>query len=291
MTKLAWDNVGERFYETGVDQGVLYIPSNLGVYNNGVAWNGLTAVTETPSGATSTAQYADNIKYLNLVSAETLDGTIEAFTYPDEFAQYDGLDVPTPGVMVGQQSRKGFGLCYRTRVGNDVDGDSLGYKLHLMYGVSASPSEKVYGTINDTPAPIAFKWTITTTPVSVTGKKPTSLITIDSTKVLAADLTALELILYGSAGIDPALPLPDDVISMFSTGVTTVATLTPATYVTGTHTITIPTQTGIVYSIAGVTQAAGPIVLTEGQSVIVTASAIPGYVIGAGNDNDWEFTY
>lgn len=196
MSKLIWDQTGERLYETGVKNGVLYIPTN-GVYNKGVAWNGLTAVTESPSGAEATALYADDIKYLSLMSTEEFGATVEAYTYPDEFAQCDGSASLATGVMIGQQPRKTFGLSYKTTVGNDVDGNDYGYKLHLIYGALAAPSEKAYSTINDSPEAITFSWEITTTPVNVTGAKPTASITIDSTKADAEKLAALEKILYG----------------------------------------------------------------------------------------------
>jgi hypothetical protein len=218
MPALVWDQVGERTYETGVDHGVLYIPDAQGVYASGVAWNGLTSVSETPSGAESTAQYADNIKYLNLISAEEFGATLEAFTYPVEFNEYDGLALPHDGVVVGQQPRKMFGLSYRTRLGNDVEGDEYGYKLHLVYGCIASPSEKAYNTINDSPEAITFSWDVSTTPVPVTGYKPTSLLVVDSSVVAPADLTALETALYGDATTGTAhLPTPDEVIAMFVT--------------------------------------------------------------------------
>lgn len=216
MPPLTWDEVGEKLYETGVDHGVLYLPDNAGVYNTGYAWNGLTTVTESPSGAEPNPQYADNIKYLNLYSAEEFGATIEAFTYPEEFGQCDGTAVPAPGVAIGQQGRKMFGLSYRTKVGNDVDGIDFGYKLHLIYGCQAAPSEKAYATINDSPEAIAFSWEITTTPVPVTDYGPTSLIVIDSTVVDAADLTALEALLYGTT-LAAALPAPDAVIALFGT--------------------------------------------------------------------------
>jgi hypothetical protein len=216
MAPLTWDQVGERFYEVGVDHGVLYLPDAAGVYNTGFAWNGLTTVTESPSGAEASPQYADNIKYLNLISAEEFGGTIEAFTYPDEFGQCDGTDLPAPGVAVGQQGRKMFGMSYRTRVGNDVDGTEHGYKLHLLYGLQAAPSEKAYATINDSPEAIAFSWEVTTSPVPVTDHKPTSLIVIDSTVVDSADLTALETLLYGNGAVEAALPTPDAVIALFA---------------------------------------------------------------------------
>lgn len=217
MAPLTWDQVGEKVYETGVDHGVLYIPDSVtGVYDEGFAWNGLTTVTESPSGAEASAQYADNIKYLNLISAEEFGATIEAFTYPDEFGQCDGSVAAQPGVLLGQQGRKMFGLSFRTRMGNDVDGTDYGYKLHLVYGCQAAPSEKAYATINDSPEAITFSWEVTTTPVPVTGNKPTSLLVIDSTVVDAADLAALEALLYGSGAVLAALPLPDAVIALFA---------------------------------------------------------------------------
>lgn len=210
MSKLTWDASGERLYETGVKQGVLYVMDS-NVYGNGVAWNGLTAITESPSGAESTPLYADDIKYLDLRSTEEFGATIEAYTYPDEFAVCDGSASLADGVSIGQQARKMFGLCYRTTVGNDTDGTDHGYKLHLIYGATASPSEKAYETINDSPEAITFSWEITTTPVSVTGFKPTASITIDSTKADPTCLAALEEKLYGGTSTEPTLPLPDEV--------------------------------------------------------------------------------
>lgn len=217
MSKLVWDKTGERLYETGVRQGVLYLQAAGGTYPKGVAWNGLTNITETPSGAEATALYADDIKYLNLISAEELGGTIEAYTYPDEFAECDGSASLTAGVYIGQQDRKSFGLCYRTTLGNDVESNAHGYKLHLIYGALASPSEKAYSTINDSPEAITFSWEFNTTPVNVTGHKPTASITIDSTKVDTTKMAALEKILYGDAEIDPRLPLPDEVAQIITT--------------------------------------------------------------------------
>lgn len=214
---LTWDGTGEKVYESGVDHGVLYIPSVTGVYDTGFAWNGLTGVTESPSGAEPNPQFADNIKYLNLLSAEEFGGTIEAFTYPDEFGQCDGSVQPEAGVTVGQQGRKSFGLAFRTKIGNDVDGVDHGYKLHLVYGALVSPSERAYSTINESPEAINFSWEFTTTPAPVTGLKPTALITIDSTVVAPADLAALEQILYGNSvgSVQPKLPTPDEVIALF----------------------------------------------------------------------------
>ena len=218
MAKLTWDNTGERIFETGVKQGVLYPIQSDGKYTKGVAWNGLTAVTESPSGAEATALYADDIKYLNLLSNEEFGATIEAYTYPDEFAECDGSAELATGVMIGQQKRKTFGLCYRTTVGNDVEGNDYGYKLHLVYGCLAAPSEKGYSTINDNPDAITFSWEVSTTPVNVEGFKPTSQITIDSTKADPTKLAALEAVLYGGAETEAKLPLPDEVATLMSAG-------------------------------------------------------------------------
>lgn len=226
MAKLVWDADSKRTYETGVDHGVLYVKNPDGTYPNGVAWNGLTAVTESPSGAEATPLYADNIKYLNLRSAEEFGATVEAYTYPEEFEQCDGYASLAKGVVIGQQSRKMFGLSYRTKLGNDTDGEDHGYKLHLIYGCDAAPSERGYQTVNDSPSAITFSWTISTTPVNVTGFKPTASITIDSTSVDADKLKKLEDILYGtdsaefseSGSSDARLPLPDEVASIFAEG-------------------------------------------------------------------------
>ena len=218
MSRITWDTAGERFYETGVKMGVLYPIQADGKYTKGVAWNGLTAVTESPSGAEASALYADDIKYLNLMSNEEFGATIEAYTYPDEFAECDGSAALADGVMLGQQKRKTFGLCYRTTLGNDVDGNDYGYKLHLIYGCLAAPSEKAYSSINDSPEAITFSWEVSTTPVAVTGFKPTSQITIDSTKVDETKLKALEDLLYGGESSEAKLPLPDEIASLFSQG-------------------------------------------------------------------------
>ena len=218
MSKIVWDQTGERLYETGVKQGVLYVQDSAGTYPKGVAWNGLTTITESPSGAEATPLYADDIKYLNLMSTEELSGTIEAYTYPDEFNECDGSASIATGVYIGQQARKTFGLCYRTTLGNDVDNNAYGYKLHLVYGCLASPSEKAYSTINDSPEATTFSWEFSTTPVNVTGFKPTANIVIDSTKVNAEKLAALEKILYGDAQTEARLPLPDEVASTMAVG-------------------------------------------------------------------------
>lgn len=218
MAKLVWDKTGDRLYETGVKNGVLYIPT-AGVYSKGVAWNGLTAVTESPSGAEATALYADDIKYLNLMSTEEFGATIEAYTYPDEFAACDGSAELADGVMIGQQKRSTFGLCYKTTIGNDTDGNDHGYKLHIIYGAMAAPSEKAYASINDSPEAITFSWEITTTPVNVTGAKPTASLVIDSTKADPTKLAALEDVLYGKDGdsaTEPRLPLPDEIKSLMT---------------------------------------------------------------------------
>ena len=213
MSKLVWDQTGEKLYETGVKMGVLYLQES-GTYPKGVAWNGLTAVTESPSGAEATALYADDIKYLCRMSNEEFGATIEAYMYPDEFAECDGSASISKGVYIGQQKRKAFGLCYRTVVGNDVDNNDYGYKIHLIYGALAAPSEKGYATINDSPEAITFSWEITTTPVNVTGFKPTASITIDSKKCDASKLAALETILYGGENTEARLPLPDEVAEL-----------------------------------------------------------------------------
>jgi hypothetical protein len=223
--RLNWDKVGERTFETGVSKGVLYIPDNLGVYATGVAWNGLTTVTESPSGAESNKQYADNQVYVNLISAEEFNATVEALTYPDEFAQFDGWAQPEAGVYVGQQSRRSFGLSYQTLLGNDLDGQAHGYKIHLVYGCTAAPSEKAYATVNDSPEAMGLSWDVSTTPVAWAGGNPTSQLVIDSTKVDEDALAAFEEILYGRDAVTgppavsalvPRLPLPDEVVTLLT---------------------------------------------------------------------------
>ena len=214
MSKLVWDQTGERLYETGVKQGVLYLQGSDGKYSNGVAWNGLTAVSESPSGAEATPLYADDIKYLNLMSNEEFGATIEAYMYPDEFAECDGSAAIATGVFIGQQKRKTFGLCYRTALGNDVEGTEYGYNLHLIYGALAAPSEKAYSTVNDSPEAVTFSWEITTTPVAVAGFKPTATVTIDSTKVSEENMAKLEAALYGTEEKEAYLPLPDEIITL-----------------------------------------------------------------------------
>lgn len=290
MAVLTWDDTGKRLFETGVDHGVLYIlNTSSGLYDTGFAWNGLATVTESPSGAESNPAYADNLKYLDLVSAEEFGGTIEAFTYPDEFAACDGSYAPASGVAVGQQTRAVFGLSYRTKIGNDVSGADLGYKLHLLYGLQAAPSEKAYASVNDSPEAVTFSWDVTSTPAAVTGKKPTSLITIDSTKVAGAGLTALLDFLNGTAGSNPSLPPPDSVIALF-TGAITAITLGPPTF-DNVHTITIPSQTGVVWRLDGVVTTSGTKILTTGQKKIVTATPAAGYVFNTPFVDEWMFTF
>lgn len=285
MTKLLWDQVGERRYETGVDHGVLYIPDNTGEFANGYAWNGLVSVTESPSGAEATAQYADNIKYLNLVSAEEFSATLEAFTYPTEFEQCDGTAELVPGVTVGQQNRKPFGLSYRTRVGNDLEGTDHGYKIHLVYNALAAPSEKPYATINDSPEAITFSWEMSTTPVEVPGFKPAATLVVDSTKVPADKLLELEEILYGTAGSDPRLPLPAEVHSIFE-GSTTLVTVVKPTQ--AGNVITIPSVAGVVYKIDGEV-VSGSVTITE--DTLVTVTPAPNYAFNKPFDADWLFEH
>ena len=215
MRKIVWDQSGQRLYETGVKMGVLYVQDASGTYPKGVAWNGLTAVNETPSGAEATPLYADDIKYLNLRSAEDFGATIEAYMYPEEFEQCDGSAELAPGVKIGQQARNAFGLCYRTVLGNDIAGNDYGYKLHIIYGATAAPSEKSYATINDSPEAITFSWEVNCTPVEVEGFKPTASLVIDSTKVDSEKLAALEAKLYGGESSEAMLPLPAEIAAIF----------------------------------------------------------------------------
>jgi hypothetical protein len=291
MTALLWDQTGERRYETGVDHGVLYIPT-AGIYDVGYAWNGLSSVTESPSGADTTPVYADNIKYLNLQAVEEFGGSIEAYTYPKEFGQCDGIVAPSVGLAIGQQARKVFGLSYRTKVGNDTLGTSYGFKLHLVWGALAAPSEKAYNTINESPEAIPFNWTFTTTPVPVTGYAPAANMTIDSTVVDATALTNLMNALYGTAGTSPRLPLPDEVVTMFA-GTQTVVTTTAPTFVAGTGVITIPTVTGVTYrrSDTNAIVTGTVTIATSGASLTIKAAPSTGaYTFSPASDDDWTFT-
>lgn len=300
MAVLTWDQIGEKVYETGIDHGVLYIPDSNGVYADGYAWNGLYTVTESPSGAESNPQYADNIKYINLTSAEEFGATIEAFTYPSEFAQCDGSALVSGGVAVGGQSRRSFGLAYRSLIGNDTEGTDYGYKLHLIYGATAAPSEKAYNTVNDSPEAITFSWEITTVPAPVgtvnsVDYKPTAIITIDSTKVSSSLLADLEDILFGTSGADASLPTPATVIGMFigsNTEVNLVTLTNQPSYNSGTHVVTLPTVTGITWKINGVTKTPGAQpAMTVGQVSVVTAHPNDGYVLSDQSDDTWTYPY
>lgn|SRR5215831_1155386 len=251
MTVLTWDDTGKRLYETGVDRGVLY-PLNpaTNLYDVGVSWNGLTTVTESPAGADANPSYADNIKYLNLLAAETFGGTVEAYTYPDEFGACDGTFRPYAGVNVGQQARQTFGLYFRTKIGNDQNPD-LGFKHHLLYGLLASPSDRAYASINDSPAAVGFSWAVTSQPIAVSGYRPVSQIVIDSTEVTATALSTLTDFLYGTAGTTASLPMPASVLAIFAAALT-LATPTVPTYNSSTDIITIPSITGVDYYIDGV---------------------------------------
>lgn len=285
MTKIAWDQVGQRFYETGVDHGVLYKPNPAGEYDTGVPWNGLTTVTESPEGAEATPQYADNMKYLNLQSAEDFKGTVEAFTYPDEFEECNGFATPIPGVNVGQQVRTPFGLAYRTKVGNDIDPD-LGYKLHLIWNALAAPSEKAYATVNDSPEAMPLSWELSTTPVYAgEDLKPTATITIDSRNVDPTGLAALEDILFGTDGSDPRLPLPVEIFELFG-GSGTPTGVTPAAPTAVGDVITIPTVTGVVYTIDG-EAVTGTVTITD--DTLVKAVPAAGYFFQEPFDDDWLF--
>jgi len=304
MPILTWDNVGERFYETGVDRGVLYIPDANGNYNAspGVSWNGLVSVTESPSGAEANAQYADNIKYLNLYSVEEFSASLEAYTYPEEFNQFDGIVTQNAGVQIGQQPRKTFGLSYRTKLGNDIN-DDLAFKYHLVYGLKASPTEKAYSTVSDSPEPITFSWELMSTPVSVSGQKPTSIITIDARKVSAENLATLTDALYGTTSNSSYLPLPDQVVSMFSGSAPTPITpqqLTAAapTFNASTGAVTITALTGVTWKLTTATVSnvtvtgttAAPNLPASGGTVVIQAIANSGYRIASLAQTSWSFS-
>lgn len=301
MTALTWDGTGEKRYETGVDRGVLFVPNGSGVYDTGFAWNGLTTVTESPTGAEQTKTYADNIIYGVLTSAEEFGVTIECYTYPEEFEQFDGMAQPSVGVTVGQQSRGNFGLSYRTKIGDDVAGQDSGYKLHLVYGLTASPSEKAYATVNDSPEMITFSFECTSVPVAVTGLRPTSLITIDSTKVDPTALAALEEILYGSVGADPALPTPDAVLALID-GTATATNVVVAgdidsIDITGTtanvlFTVQAWNGSSFVTVVGGnaVTEVAAEALVLANGIHKVTLSAAAGYFIPAAQVNPFLVT-
>lgn len=296
MARLLWDQVGEKRFENGVDHGVLFLADNAGNYNEGHVWNGLTTVTESPSGAEQNKQYADNMVYAALTSAEEFAGSIEAFTYPDKFSECNGEAEPEPGVYLGQQDRRGFGFSWRTKVGNDLNANA-GYKIHLVWGAQAAPSEKAHATVNDSPEAMSFSWDVTTTPVPVgtiggTEYKPTASMVIDSTKVDADALAELEDTLYGTSGEDPVLPTPAEVIALFA-GTNTEVRMTSAnapTYNSGTHIVTLPAVTGVQWKVNGVNKASGAQpAMTVGQTSVVTAHAQSGYILTG--DNDWTYDY
>lgn len=294
MATLTWDQTGQRMYETGVDHGVLFQVDEAGEYVDGVAWNGLTTVTESPSGAEASPQYADNIKYLNLISVENFGCTVEAYYYPPQFEENDGSASPTAGVSVGQQPRKPFGFCYRTQKGNDTQGNNYGYKLHLVWGCLAAPSEKAYATVNDSPEAITFSWEVTTTAVAVgtvlsVEYAPTASMTIDSTLVDPAKLATLESYLYGTVSEDPTMPLPADVIAIMASALT-LATPTAPTYNSSTDIITIPTVTGVEYLIDGQVVPPGatdPIT----TNTLVRARPLTGYKFPTPVQDEWLITF
>lgn len=284
MSKLKWDQTGEKQYETGVDHGVLYIPDEEGAYAEGHAWNGLVSVSESPTGAEATALYADNIKYLSLISAEEFGGTIEAFTYPVAFEQCDGTASPAVGVTVGQQRRKTFGFSYRTLIGNDLEGTDFGFKIHLVYGANASPSEKARNTVNESPEAVTFSWEFTTTPVEVPGFKPSATITIDSTKVSEEALSEFLDVLYGTEEDEARLPLPEEVFEFFGTDVIVV---TPTEPVLTDDQLAIPSMTGVIYNIGG-EPVSGTITIEENTTV--TATPAVGYTFPVEATTEWTFT-
>lgn len=292
MAKLEWDKTGERIYETGLDQGVLYLPNVNGVYDTGVAWNGLTAINESPSGAEPNPQYADNIKYLNLLSAEEFGATIEAFTYPDAFAQCDGTALVN-NVAVGQQSRRTFGLSYRTLIGNDILGTDFGYKRHFVFGATASPSEKSRSTVNDSPEATALSWDLTTQPTAVgtiggVTYKPTAYLSVSSTKVPAASMAALEQIIHGTAATSPRLPKPAEIIGMFA-GALTLATPVSPSYTAGTGALVVPNTTGVDYTINGEVVNGTTVTVPTASRRIVVATPKPGYNFPADIVTAWQF--
>lgn len=284
MTKLEWDKTGERRYETGVSHGVLFVQSNVGTYPAGVAWNGLTAVTESPSGAESNKQYADNQVYVNLQSAEEWGGTIEAFTAPDAFDQCDGSAEVLPGVKIGQQTRKPFGFCYETLIGTDTEGTDAGKKIHVVWNALAAPSEKAYQTVNESPEAMALSWEVSTTATEVPGYKPSATMTIDSTKISAGKMQRIEDALYGTLALSSHLPLPAEIITILEEDEEVIPT---APTLVG-NAVTIPTQIGVVYSIDA-TPVTGIYTLTADETV--TAAATEGYILAVGATASWAFTY
>lgn len=289
MTRIVWDATGERLYETGVSNGVLYLQDNNGEYPKGVAWNGLTSVNENPTGAEPTPLYADNIKYLELMSVEEFEATVEAFTYPKEFEECDGSAEIASGVTVGQQPRRPFGLSYKTIIGNDVKYEDYGYKIHLVYGAKVSPSDKSYETINESPDAITFSWDMTTTPVPVPGMKPTSTLVLDSTKVDPDKLKMIEDILYGE-NETARLPLPSEILSIIGEDIEVEADEPQFDDQTGV--ITIPNVVGVKYKVDGNEVSSGPQdPIQQDEEVTVTAEAEPGYKLKPGTVSSWEFVW
>lgn len=287
MPQITWDADGERLYETGVDRGVLFVQNEAGAYGTGVAWNGLTAVTQSPSGAEPTPIYADNIQYLNLISNEIFAATIEAYTYPVEFYPCDGAASPAPGLTVGQQTRRGFAFSYRTLVGNDLVGTDFGYKIHIVYGAKASPSERAAATVNETPEAATLSWEVSTTPVPIPGFKPSAILTIDSTTTSAAAMKEIEDALYGTASTEPRLLMPQEAIDIINGVATTVTPVAPTFALYNLDaTITIPVVTGVNYAVDGV-PATGTVVITD--VAVVTATAATGYTIASGATTTWTF--
>lgn len=283
MTKLQWNLPGSKKYETGVDRGVLFHLDGSGEYSDGEAWQGLTNVTKSPSGGEANKQYADNQVWLNILSVEEMGLTIECFMYPDGFKRYDGLVELAPGVSIGQQPRHPFGFCWRSMIVDDAGNEA--YKLHFAWGCQAAPTEVANNTVNDTPEPVPFSYTVSTTPVPVENHKPTSYLEIDSSKVDPADLMVLEQVIYGTDLVDPRLPTPDAIAALFG-GVILVTAEAPA-YDEGTNTITIPTVVGVEYLIDGEVVPAGDVVITE--DTVVEARATNGYVFTEVSDDDWAF--
>lgn len=281
MSQLTWDKIGERYYETGVSNGVLYLPNAMGIYTQGHAWNGLTGVTSSPSGAESSKQYADNIPYLNMTSAEEYGGTIEAFYSPKAFDQCDGTAKPIPGLSIGQQSRKSFAFSWQTLIGNDIDGQDHAYKIHVAYGAQAAPSEKAYATVNESPEAVTLSWTFTTTPVPITPEiivegralKPTAYLAFDSRDFTTAKMQELKDILYGTSSTEPRLPSPRELITIMQTSLTEVTPQVP-TFDDTDNELIIPDQTGVVYLANGVV-ITGTHILEE--SVTITAIPAAGY--------------
>lgn len=286
MTKIVWDKVGERLFRTGCSHGVLYRQNASGIYNVGYAWNGLVSVAASPTGAEATPQYADNIIYVNLVSAERFEGSISAFMYPDAFAECDGTAEPVEGLGLGQQTRKPFGLSYQTLLGNDIEGQDYGYEINLVYGALAAPSERENNTVNDSPEAMELSWDLTTTPVDVPGFKPTATLTLNSTKISPAKMREIENILYGTPGQDPRLPLPAEIIAILS-GASTEVEPTPPTYDNITKVITIPTVAGVEYLIDGEV-VTGAVTITK--DTVVTARPASGHKFPEITDDDWFYS-